>query len=65
MSRTIASVKRPSKHQYIPDPSLGEDYLGHLRCATCGMPRNHARHDLPDTSEAAAEDRRRLGEHND
>ena len=60
--RTIATVKRPEKHAFQPDPDLGVDHRGDTPC-TCGLPRRSNVHDLPDTTEADAASRRRAGEH--
>ena len=51
-----------SAHVYLPDPEL-TDHRGDRPCATCGMPKPHRGHDLPETPEDAAEiDARILGE---
>jgi hypothetical protein len=48
-------------HVYIPDP-LVVGPLGDQVCATCGMPALNRVHDVPDVSDAQAEQRRWIGE---
>ena len=57
--------RRVRTHPYVPDPQELADHAGTRRCTTCLMPQRHASHTLPDMPEAAAEDRRRLGESED
>jgi hypothetical protein len=54
-------------HPYVPDPAVPADpYAGTGYCAPpCCLPQRHPRHTLPDRTEAAAEQRRRLGESED
>lgn len=50
-------------HQFFPDADLGPDHNGEYRCVSCGMPRAHQVHDLPDAPPEAVEiDARILGE---
>lgn len=49
------------RHPYVDDGTT--DVYGKGRCATCGTPASNVRHELPSTSEEAAEiDARRIGE---
>ena len=51
-----------SVHIYLPDPDL-TDWAGARPCSTCGMPKQHHSHDLPETPDEAREiDARILGE---
>lgn len=46
------------------DPTVPPDHKGRRYC-TCGALADHPRHNLPDTTEADAEQRRRVGERNE
>lgn len=41
----------------LPDPAADDAYL-----CRCGLARSHVRHQLPDTADADAEHRRRIGD---
>lgn len=57
---------RVRTHTYLPDPSVPADHTGAGYCQPpCGLPKHHTSHTTPDTSEHAAEDRRRLGDRED
>lgn len=36
-------------HVFGPDPDLGQDWRGEWLCGTCGLPRGHPAHELPET----------------
>jgi hypothetical protein len=55
------SPRAVATHLYQPDLTLAPDHRDQRPC-TCGMPKRWRGHDVPDTAEAAAEERRRLGE---
>lgn len=35
-------------HPFYIDQELGTDWAGRYYCVTCGMPRRHPNHDLPE-----------------
>jgi hypothetical protein len=35
-------------HPFYIDPELGRDWRGQAYCATCGMPKRHPNHELPE-----------------
>lgn len=56
-------TRRLGTHPFVADQTVPADHNGRAYC-TCGAPRDHERHDLPDNP-AAAEEARRLGESED
>lgn len=49
-------------HLYEPDRTARADHKGARPCIHCPLPRANRVHELPDTSDAQAEERRRIGE---
>lgn len=56
-------TRRLGTHPFVADQTVPVDRDGRAYC-TCGAPRDHERHTLPDNP-AAAEEARRLGESED
>jgi hypothetical protein len=53
----------PRTHLYVEDTSIPPDWKGRRPCvAPCRRFKDNPVHDVPDTSEADAEQRRRIGD---
>lgn len=59
--RSIATVKRPAHHPYVPDPDAPGDHTGARPC-TCGLPKRNNVHQLPDAHTEQAAHRARIGD---
>lgn len=44
-------------HAYALDGEAGPDWRGGYPCATCGLPRRHPVHELPETPDEDVSDR--------
>ena len=53
-------MRTVQRHVFVSDGT--KDHRGQPRCVECKTPKTNARHDLPDTAEAAEIDARRTGE---